>query len=205
MKKVFFIFSLFGAVICLLSCEQKEDLTKAYRKQFTGKYQIASIRESIRGLALDLNGDGTKSVNLLDEYKSLGAIEDSRFSFLPNKDGGYDGSFALFCPIQYIFEDLSAQPPYSIDTPITFDNTLLYTYTVSFPMTLSADGTATWQKALQDSADQNKALYIQLLHNGEILKAEGGIIDLVIHEVPVYDCTQQKLVLHSLEYHLVHE
>ena len=205
MKKVFFIFSLFGAVICLLSCEQKEDLTKAYRKQFTGKYQIASIRESIRGLALDLNGDGTKSVNLLDEYKSLGAIEDSRFSFLPNKDGGYDGSFALFCPIQYLLEDFSAQPPYSIDTPITFNNTLLYTYTVSFHMTLSADGTATWQKALQDSADQSKALYIQLIHNGEILKAEGGIIDLVIHEVPVYDCTKQKLVLHSLEYHLVHE
>lgn len=199
MKNTFLFILSAVVLLCIASC-QKEDNTKAYRKAFAGNYNIISIYNENR-LAFDLNGDGERSVNLLDEF-AKDNVNQSVFSFTPSEDGGYDGLFAFLCPLQVI--STHAMPPYSIETPV-FSFGIEASYSITFQMKLRQSGETKWGKALQGRNTDAGQIYLALLHDAEVLKAEDGVIDIIIREVPIYDCLKKELTLESLTYHLVHE
>ncbi len=203
MKKVFFC--LAAAVLCLgfVSCKKEEDPSAQYRKAFSGKYNLVSIFEINRS-AFDLDGDGTASVTLLDEYRSMWNPSFSEFQFIKTGGGEYAGGFTLFVPLQGVSSGM-AQPPYSIETPVTFSRGFgCASFAVGFSVSFSQDGTPVWQPALQENNTSSGQIYIALLHDAHVLKAENGMLDIIISEVPVYDFANKSYTLQSLIYHLEH-
>lgn len=203
MRNSLFLFALPVLLLNFASCKEKEDLTEAYRKEFSGNYTLESIYAP-QLLGFDLNGDGETSANLLLEYNKMSSpCGQASLAFTAREDGGYSGMLSTLIPLQAINTD--AQPPFSVETPVSFDFPGIIEYAFAINVNLDSKGNASWEPALQERDLTSSQIYTALLYDASVVDTRYSQIDVTIREVPVYDCIKKAFSLQTLTYHFVHK